>query len=79
MCHRTMHLTEGGLIGVGPPHLDVGDEVWILHGGKVPFLLRPSTDDSANDFFFVGSLYVDGIMDGETTVTSNRVNQVVLQ
>lgn len=79
MCHRTMYLTEGGLIGVGPPHLDAGDEVWILHGGKVPFLLRPRANVSANDFFFVGSLYVDGIMDGETTEIGNPVYQVVLQ
>lgn len=43
------------------------DEVWILSGGRVPFVLRPYLDNSGHtgSYALVGDCYVHGIMDGE--------------
>ena len=43
------------------------DEIWVLFGGCVPFVLRPYSADSdhAGSYFLVGDCYVHGIMDGE--------------
>lgn len=43
------------------------DEVWILFGGSVPFILRPylSESDRAGSYFLISDCYVHGIMDGE--------------
>jgi hypothetical protein len=46
----------------------VGDEVAVLRGGKVPFVLRPEKDDrrsEENMRSFVGGAYVNGFMNGE--------------
>ena len=53
-------------MGLGyEPHS--GDEIWILHGGHVPFILRPYCTDSnrAGSYFLAGDCYIHGIMDGE--------------
>lgn len=46
-----------------------GDEVWILAGGKVPFILRPATDGQGQGlglrYTMVGDCFIEGIMDGE--------------
>jgi hypothetical protein len=43
------------------------DEIWILFGGGVPFILRPYPADSdhAGSYSLIGDCYVHGIMDGE--------------
>ncbi|VUC27684.1 unnamed protein product [Clonostachys rosea] len=65
MCHRTMFLTEKGSLGFGPTDLAVGDEVWVLPGGKVPFILRAESGNPQGFHTFVGPSYLDGIMTGE--------------
>ncbi|EKG13739.1 Heterokaryon incompatibility [Macrophomina phaseolina MS6] len=67
MSHRKMFVTQGGFLGFGPRHLDVGDQVWILQGGLVPFVLRPClTEASSNNRYqLIGPSYVAGIMEGE--------------
>jgi hypothetical protein len=52
-------VTEKGYVGLGRP--GVGDEVWILGGGQVPFLLRPT----GKRYLFVENCYVHGVMEGE--------------
>lgn len=63
LTNQTFFTTELGFMGCG--HLDTqpGDEVWVLRGGRVPFVLRPREDSS--EFTFVGQGYVQGIMQGE--------------
>ena len=58
--------TTQGYIGLGES-VQAGDEIWVLLGGQVPFLLRPYSSDSehADRYFMVGDCYVDGIMYGE--------------
>lgn len=54
-------LTEKGLMGLGNP--EPGDEIWVLLGGDVPFLLRQDT--ASTSYFLIGDCYAHGIMDGE--------------
>lgn len=42
--------TEGGLLGLGPPEAQPGDEIWLVNGGRMPLFLRPLVDtDGAGD------------------------------
>ena len=54
--------------------MEVGDEVWIAKGGKMPLVLRrtgAASQDNGTiialvpEFEFVGDCYVHGIMGGE--------------
>ncbi|CAI6090769.1 unnamed protein product [Clonostachys chloroleuca] len=65
MCHRTMFLTKKGLLGFGPTDLAVGDEVCILRGGRVPFIVRAGSNNQEGLHTFVGPSYLDGMMTGE--------------
>lgn len=72
-------ITETGYMGTGPPTLVPGDEVLVLCGGRVPFLLRrlegtSLNRDGADTVVFhegmvyhevLGDGYVNGIMHGE--------------
>jgi hypothetical protein len=59
--NRRFCLTEGGKIGQVPNCARKGDEVWILLGAKVPFILRRV----GSCYFLVGECYIHGIMYGE--------------
>lgn len=58
--------TYKGYMGLGDLP-QPNDEIWILFGGSVPFILRPYPTDSdhAGCYSLVGDCYVHGIMDGE--------------
>lgn len=67
---RRLFITKRGLIGLGHPETQTGDEVWIFNHGRVSFTLRPS-DDMGNyvdsppeDYDFLGHCYVQGLMQG---------------
>lgn len=63
---RKLFMTESGLFGLGPKSLgqDVSskDEVWILMGARVPFILHHV---EGSKYRVVGESYVHGIMYGE--------------
>jgi len=61
--NRRFYLTQSGYMGVGPMMMRPGDEMCVLFGGKVPFILRPMGDFHV----FVGDTYVndDDIMWGK--------------
>ncbi|KAF7539643.1 hypothetical protein G7054_g1984 [Neopestalotiopsis clavispora] len=64
--NESLFLTQSGLIGVGSPGCRVGDQVYVLYGGKIPFILRPARKRGRqNCYRYVGHAYVHGIMDGE--------------
>ncbi|KAI1127228.1 HET-domain-containing protein [Nemania abortiva] len=73
--HQRLFITENGAVGLGPSGTSVGDEVWILAGGRSPFLLGPLnvSDDRIKDrdasfhYTFRGDVFVSGIMEGEAT------------
>jgi len=58
--------TRQGFMGLGES-VQAGDEIWVLFGGQVPFVLRPYSSDSkhVNCYYMVGDCYVHGIMHGE--------------
>jgi hypothetical protein len=67
-------IIENGFLGLVPKEAVIGDEVCILFGGDVPYILRPTAEDK--EFQFVGDCYVHGIMDWEA-ITMRRGEQPV--
>lgn len=61
---RKLFLTKTGRLGLGPVSMQVGDEVWMLSGGRMLYVLRrdPRRD---NTYSFVGEAYLHGFMCGE--------------
>lgn len=66
---RRLFSTETRYLGLGPANTKVGDVVVVLYGGRVPFILRPTTNHKYN---LVGYAYVSGIMDGEAVSVFNE-------
>ncbi|KAI1619917.1 heterokaryon incompatibility protein-domain-containing protein [Exophiala viscosa] len=66
---RKFAVLEGGWIGLVPECANEGDEVWIIHGCPVPFLLRRTgtimPDTGIQPRLLVGDAYVHGVMEGE--------------
>jgi len=69
---RRLFVTRKGFLGLGPPQTVGGEKVFVLYGGKAPFLLRDKTDktdkiiNNPGPYYeLVGDCYVHGIMDGE--------------
>ncbi|KAJ4191949.1 hypothetical protein NW755_004084 [Fusarium falciforme] len=61
-------VAENGQFGLCPWPSKVGDVIVVLHGGNVPYLLRPvKNEDGSSDgvYEFIGECFVDGIMHGE--------------
>jgi hypothetical protein len=54
---KTLFHTNSGLIGAGPPLLEPGDLVYLIHGSDLPVLLRKVDGKIRN----VGICYVHGI------------------
>lgn len=59
---RRLFRTRDGYLGTGPRSLKIGDEVWILHGAGVPFVLRMRPN---GNYQLIGEAFVYGIMHGE--------------
>ncbi|KAL9041796.1 MAG: hypothetical protein Q9214_003983 [Letrouitia sp. 1 TL-2023] len=69
-----VYLTQNGYLGLGPKMMREGDEICVLYGGCVPFVLRPQ----GNHHILVGDTYVHDtdIMWGKfaDAVNTNRSN-----
>ena len=59
--HRKEFLTSSGPLGLGNERIQPNDELVVLIGGGLPFLLRKQGDDHS----LVCPCYVEGITDGE--------------
>ena len=64
---RCFCTTEKGYFGLVPAKAEVGDEVGILKGGNVPFILRRSESGNQQELVYrlVGDGYFHGLMHGE--------------
>jgi hypothetical protein len=63
---RRLFCTDTGYIGLGPETLEKGDEVCILQGGRVPYILYGGRGSAAHSKRnLVGECYVSGAMHGE--------------
>jgi hypothetical protein len=58
---RLLAITEENLMGLVPTSAEVGDEIYLLAGGQVFYVLRPQGDG----FRLIGESYIHGLMDGE--------------
>ena len=73
--HRKLFITEDHYFGIGPIDLQAGDEIYILSGAKVPFILRKLDLDSRSlpdnyeydlpAYSMIGETYLHGLMKGE--------------
>ncbi|KAH6639242.1 heterokaryon incompatibility protein-domain-containing protein [Boeremia exigua] len=80
--HKRMFFCTGeGHFGLCFPHSRPGDEVWVLAGGKVLFVLRPAGGDVEEGggeaerpprFKLIGECYLHGFMDGEALDTEDE-------
>jgi hypothetical protein len=59
---RRLFKTTLGYLGTGPRSLRRDDEVWILHGGGAPFVLRRLPH---GNYRLLGETFVYGLMQGE--------------
>ena len=67
---RVFFLTKNNTMGLCEPGAEVGDQVCILYGGHVPFILRKSFVDSTatpekQAYKYIGACYLQGFMNGE--------------
>jgi hypothetical protein len=60
--NRRFGITRTGYMCLAPRDVMPGDVVCVLHGGDVPFALRPH---DGNRYGLVGECYVQGLMNGE--------------
>lgn len=61
-------ITQRNYCGLAPSRAECGDQVSIICGGAVPFLIRGS---ETTGFRLVGEAYVDGMMHGEALGSDN--------
>lgn len=84
-----LSITEGEQLGNGPEGLQAGDEIWVLKGGKMPLILRPSKEprampelglEAALCYILVRQCYLDGIIDRETAdiLTADAVDVFII-
>jgi hypothetical protein len=80
--NHAFFITQSGYIGIGPARTQPGDEVWIFHGGKVPFVMRRTDASKAigshRTLNLVGDAYVHGIMDGQAMKVKHEARKVIL-
>ncbi|KAF9871838.1 heterokaryon incompatibility protein [Colletotrichum karsti] len=74
---RQILKTQSGLLGLAPCEAQIGDEIWLVKGGRMPLILRRS---QAGSYVLVGEVYVHGIMHGEmfTNELQAKFREVVL-
>lgn len=75
---RRIFRTRSGLLGTGPRSIREGDEVWILAGANVPFVLRRVESDN-NRHTLVGEAYVHGLMHGDPQRHGKPITRTVIQ
>jgi hypothetical protein len=81
MLYRCLFRTGDEWMGVCSQMCEVGDEVWLLEGGAVPYVLRRRQgEDGSVTFVFRGECYVHGVMNGELVKdgVEGRLEHVVL-
>ncbi|KAN0092408.1 Heterokaryon incompatibility protein (HET) domain containing protein [Hyaloscypha variabilis] len=73
MTGRCIYRTTEGYLGAGPTSMREGDEVWLVEGALVPFIMRPAGDTDERALTLVGETYIHGFMHGEMLTEELRV------
>jgi hypothetical protein len=61
---RALVKTQHGYIGFASGDLLVGDTVFLLAGGKAPYVLRKKDGGAENEYTVVGDCFLHGFLDG---------------
>lgn len=61
--HRAFFITKNGYMGLAPWNARAGDSIFVLKGGKTPFVLRKVP--VVTGYTLVGEAFVYGVMGGE--------------
>lgn len=75
MAGKRPFISKVGYVGMGPCYARVGDKIAIFNGASVPFIVRPTGE---NTFRLMGECYCDGIMYGEFIEQGARMEKIVL-
>ncbi len=59
--NRCLFRTSRDYPGLGPSCMAPGDQIVVLSGGLVPYVLRP-VNNSSSEFYFMGECYVHDVM-----------------
>lgn len=83
--YRRFFLTRKGEMGLAPPCTRPGDEVYVLHGGNVPFIVRTigkklREEGSLSTVYRVlaGDCFLDGIMFGQALESAHRSERAII-
>ncbi|KAF3033081.1 hypothetical protein E8E12_002746 [Didymella heteroderae] len=74
---RRLFKTQSGHLGTGPRSLKEGDEIWILHRGGLPFVLR--SQQKFGHYRLIGEAFVYGVMHGEALESGVKAQNVTLE
>ncbi|KAF4630757.1 hypothetical protein G7Y89_g7381 [Cudoniella acicularis] len=66
---------QRGYLGMGPKSSQPGDQVWLLRGGNIPFILRPLENGNYRP---IRGTYVHGAMRGEALKGKDNKFQEIL-
>lgn len=76
MSERVLFTTQSRQLGAGIISMQENDEIWVLAGAKVPYMLRPN---SGLEYELIGEAYVHNIMHGELVKERrNEIRDIVL-
>jgi hypothetical protein len=63
---RRLARTKNGYLGLVPDSAEIGEAVWLLEGGRVPYVLRSvGAACEEREWEVVGEAYVHGVMHGD--------------
>jgi hypothetical protein len=68
MWGRCLFTTHEGRLGLCHPNTKSGDEIWIMRGVQVPFVVRAleqTKPGGADSYSLIGDCFLQGTMDGE--------------
>ncbi|KAI1801333.1 hypothetical protein F4811DRAFT_534894 [Daldinia bambusicola] len=77
---RRLFMTSNGVLGWGPEGLKIGDQMYVLPGGRTPYVLRGLSEEYLDYDFsgeMVGDCYLHGVMDGQYAEHFDRGGKVV--
>lgn len=77
---RSLYITSRGRIGLCYLKVKSNDEVWILIGSKLPFILRKVSrnDSHLRTYHLVGDCFLEGVMDGEVVQATTKRYSIVI-
>lgn len=82
---RLFRTKDFNLLGTGARSLRKGDEVWILAGGRVPYILRRAGSSDAgagggeSRHRLIGEAYVHGVMHGDPRRLGRELSSTLLE